>query len=166
MANELYEGDAVRNINLGLRVEKTAISLADIDLFTITGECLITLMYGIVTGVGDGGATTIALNEKASSIAIMAATTVTSDAVGEVYLVTGQPNALANGGIAPTLKIAGATAEHDSATDRSPVVSPWIFDGQDGLILELTQTGADATHAVKWVIFYIPLEDGASIVAA
>jgi hypothetical protein len=160
------QGKAVRESALGIRVEKTAVSLADIDLFTVKGECLITLMYGIVTGVGDGGATTIALNEKADSIPIMAATTVTSDAVGEVYLVTGQPNALANGGLAPTLKVAGATAEHDSTVDRSPVVSPWIFDGQAGLILELTQTGADATHAVKWVIFYIPLEDGAYIEAA
>ncbi len=159
-------GKAVRESALGIRVEKTAASLADIDLFTVNGECLITLMYGIVTGVGDGGATTIGLNEKASSIAVCAVTTVTSDAVGEVYLVTGQPNALLNGGIAPTLKVGGATAEHDSTVDRSPVVSPFIFDGQAGLILELTQTGDDATHAVKWVIFYIPLEDGAFIEAA
>src|SRR3990170_570312 len=106
MANELYKGDAVRNVILGLRVEKTAISLADIDLFTVTGEVLITLLYGIVTGVGDGGATTIKLNEKTSSIDLCAATTVTSDAVGEVYLVTGDPTIIMNGtGSTPTLKV-------------------------------------------------------------
>jgi hypothetical protein len=157
---------ALRESILGIRVEKTAASVADIDLFTVTGECLITLFYGIVTGVGDGGATTIAINEKASSIDLMAATTVTSDAVGEVYLISGQGNALANGGGTPVLKVGTLTAEHDSATDRSPAHAPILFDGQDGLTIELTQTGADATHAVKWVLCYIPLEEDASIVAA
>ena len=159
MANELYKGDAVRNVILGLRVEKTAISLADIDLFTVVGECLITLLYGIVTGAGDGGATTIKLNEKASSIDLCAATTVTSDAVGEVYVLTGDPTIILNGtGSTPTLKVGFSMAGFS--------INPIIFDGQAGLILELTQTGADATHAVKWVLHYIPLEDGASIVAA
>jgi len=159
MANELYKGDAVRNVALGLRVEKTAASVADIDLFTVTGECLITLLYGIVTGVGDGGATTIKLNEKASSIDLCAATTVTSDAVGEVYVLIGDPTLILGGtGAVPTLKVAGFLAAFP--------LNPVIFDGQAGLIIELTQTGADATHAVKWVLHYIPLEDGASIVAA
>ena len=159
MANELYKGDAVRNVALGLRVEKTAISLADIDLFTVVGECLITLLYGIVTGAGDGGATTIKLNEKASSIDLCAATTVTSDAVGEVYVLIGDPTIILNGtGSTPTLKVGFSMAGFS--------INPIIFDGQAGLILELTQTGADATHAVKWVLHYIPLEDGASIVAA
>ena len=63
----------VRETALGIAVEKTAVSLADIDLFTVTGEVMITLLYGIVTGVGDGGATTIKLNEKASSIDLCAA---------------------------------------------------------------------------------------------
>lgn len=150
---------ALRESNLGLRVVKTAASVADIDLFTVTGECLITYFYGIVTGVGDGGATTIAINEKADSIAIAAATTVTSDAVGEVYVVTGDPAIVLCGtGNTPVLKV-GALL---SAFPHNPI----LFDGQDGLIIELTQTGADATHAVKWVLHYIPLEENSSIVAA
>lgn len=159
MANKLYEGDAVRNVTLGLRVEKTAPSLADVDLFTVVGECMITCLYGIVTGVGDGGATTIKLNEKASSIDLCAATTVTSDAVGEVYVLSGDPAIILNGtGSTPTLKVGNIKAGFNEM--------PIIFDGQDGLIIELTQTGDDATHAVKWVLFYVPLEDGAYIEAA
>ena len=159
MVNKLYKGDAVRNVALGLRVEKTLASLATADMFTVTGECWITLMYGIVTGVGDGGATTIAINEKASSIAIAAATTVTGDLVGEVYWVVGDGTLILNGtGNVPHLKTAYGKA----------AIAPdgWLMDGQSGLIIELTQTGDDATHAVKWVINYIPLEDDASIVAA
>jgi hypothetical protein len=159
MANELYQGDAVRNVTLGLRVEKTLASLATADMFTVKGEVLITLFYGIVTGAGDGGATTIAINEKADSIPIAAATTVTSDLVGEVYWITGDPDIIILGtGQEAELKVAGLL----SAFQHNPI----IFDGQDGLIIELTQTGADATHAVKWVLFYIPLEDGAYVEAA
>jgi hypothetical protein len=151
---------------LGTRVVKTLASLATADMFTVTGECLITLFYGIVTGVGDGGATTIAINEKTSSIDLMAATTVTSDAVGTVYLLSGHGDIVSNGGAAPTMSVGQLTAEHDSATDRSPAHSPILFDGGTGLTIELTQTGADATHEVKWVLFYIPLEENSSIVAA
>ena len=43
---------------------------------------------------------------------------------------------------------------------------PISFDGQAGLTIELTQTGVDATHAVKWVLHYIPMEENASIEAA
>jgi len=152
------QGKAVRDCTLGLRVDKTAISVADIDLFTVVGEVLITLLYGVVTGVGDGGATTILLNEKASSIPLCAATTVTSDAVGEVYVVCGDPALVLNGAQVPVLKLAGFL----SAAPYGPI----IFDGQTGLIIELTQTGADATHAVAWHLFYIPLEEGAYVAAA
>ena len=150
---------AIRESNLGIRVEKTLASLATADMFTVTGENLITLFYGIVTGVGDGGVTTIAINEKADSIPICAATTVTSDTVGEVYWVQGDPDLILNGTGQEAVKKVGALL---SAFQYSP----FIFDGQSGLTIELTQTGVDATHAVKWVILYIPLEENSSIVAA
>lgn len=153
------QGKAIRETNLGLRVEKTLASVATADMFTVTGENLINLFYGIVTGVGDGGASTIAINEKASSIPICAATTVTGDVVGEVYTVQGDPDLILNGTGQVAVKHVGALL---SAFQHNPI----IFDGQTGLTIELTETGDDATHAVKWVILYIPLEDGASIVAA
>jgi len=150
----------VRETALGLRVVKTAaVDATAVDLFTVTGECVITLMYGIVTGVGDGTVISISLNEKASSIDLCAATVVTSDAVGDVYLVVGDGTVILNGtGNVPHLKTAYglAASNHES----------FIIDGQDGLTIELTATdGSDATLAVKWVINYIPMEDDASIVA-
>jgi hypothetical protein len=156
----LTQNKTVRETALGLRVVKTMVSFAAAaDMFNVYGECWITLMYGIVTGVGDGGATTIAINEKASSIAIAAATTVTLDDPGEVYLVVGDGTLILNGtGNAPHLKTAYGLAAF--------MPDGWLMDGQTGLIIELTATGADATHAVKWVINYIPLEDNAYIEAA
>ena len=157
--SDLSYAKRVRETALGIRVEKTLVSLTTADMFTVTGENLITMFYGIVTGVGDGGATTIAINEKADSIIIAAATTVTSDAVGEVYWVMGDGILILNG---------TANVPHLKTAYGLGGVSPhaFIMDGQTGLTIELTETGADATHAVKWVICYIPLEDDASIVAA
>lgn len=167
MADEqVDERTAITRVSLGFKVTKAGVLDADDDLFDFTGLNLITLMYGEVTTVMDGGASTVALNEKASSIAIMAATTITSDGVGTLYLVTGQPDAIANGGLAPTVAVAGATAEHDSATDRSPVVSPFIVNGgSGGLVIESTETGDD-TGEILWTVFYKPLEAGALVEAA
>jgi len=147
---------------LGFPVEKTAISLADIDLFNVYGKVKITLIEGEVTGVGDAGPTTILLNEKASSIPLCAATTVTLDAVGEIYRATGDPAVVLNGtGNAPVLKVAGLLSAF-------PETGGFVFGlaGLAQLIIELTQTGADATHAVRWTLWYFPLEVGAYVEAA
>jgi hypothetical protein len=156
------QGKAVRESALGLRVVKTAAvdATAD-DLFDVVGEVLVTLFYGIVTGVGDGTVETILVNEKASTLNLCAATTVTSDAVGEIYRVTGDHAVILNGtGNIPRLKVA-------SLLSAFPATGGIIFDGQDGLVIELTATdGSDATLAVKWVVFYIPLEDGAYVAPA
>jgi hypothetical protein len=155
-------GKAVRETALGIRVVKTAAvdATAD-DLFDVVGEVLITLFYGIVTGAGDGTVETILVNEKASTLNLCAATTVTSDAVGEVYRVTGDHAVILNGtGNIPRLKVA-------SLLSAFTATGGIIFDGQAGLVIELTASAAtDATLAVKWVILYIPLEDGAYIEAA
>lgn len=153
--------ETVRETALGLRVTKTAaVDATATDLFTVTGECLITLLYGIVTGVGDGTVVSISLNEKASSIDLCAATVVTSDAVGDVYLVLGDGTVILNGTAnAPHLKTAHGLAAFAHR--------PFIMDGQAGLIIELTATdGSDATLAVKWVVIYVPLEENSSIEAA
>ena len=150
---------AIRESNLGIRVEKTLASVATADMFTVTGENLITLFYGVVTGVGDGGATTIAINEKDDSIPICAVTTVTGDLVDEMYWVQGDPDLILNG----TGQVA---VKHIVALLSAFQYSPFIMNGGTGKTIELTETGTDATHAVKWVILYIPLEENSSIVAA
>lgn len=162
---DYYEGLALRDVRLGKKVEKAGNLAADDDLFTVYGKVLITLIIGEVTTVMDGGASTVLLNEKADSIPLCAATTITSDAEGEMYMLSGHPDAVMNGGGAPVLKVAALTAEHDSATDRSPAHSPIVFDGQAGLIIESTETGDD-TGKILWTLFYVPIEDGAYVEAA
>lgn len=153
-------------IALGFKVQKVGVLTADDDLFTVVGLNSINLMYGRVTTVTDGGASTVALNEKTDSIAIVAATTITNDQLNTLYLVGGQPDVVFNGAGVPTLAVATMTAEHDSGTDRSASHTPIIINGGTaGVTIESTETGAD-TGGITWTLFYHPLEIGAYIEAA
>ncbi len=147
-------------LHLGFPVEKSSSLSANDDLFTVTGQVLITLLYGELTTVTDGGASTVFLNEKASSIPLCAATTITSDAEGEIYMLSGDVGALMNGADAPTLKV-GQLA--------GTPLTPFIFGLGAGvladLIIETTETGDD-TGVVLWTCRYFPLEPGALIAAA
>src|SRR3990172_8723191 len=95
--SRLTKGRAVRELTLGLHVEKSLASLAAANIFTTYGRSLITLLYGQVTGAGDGGATTIKLQEETNSVDLCAATTVTSDTVDEIYILTGDKAVILNG---------------------------------------------------------------------
>jgi len=156
-------------LHLGFRVQKSSSLAADDDLFTVTGQVLITMIYGELTTVTDGGASTVLLNEKAGSVPLCAATTITSDAAGHIYMLSGQPEALLNGGGTPVVKVGALTALHDSTVDRSASLTPFIFGLGNGvladLIIETTETGDD-TGVILWTMFYIPLEPGAVVTAA
>lgn len=156
----MLDSTTYEKLLLGTKTEKTAAHLADIDLFKVYGKVLCTLLIGEVTGVGDGGATTIALNEKTDSLAIAAATTVTSDAVGTMYGVTGDTTLILCGTAnTPILKL----SQFLSAFPHQPMI---FNGGTSGITIEATQTGADATLTVLWSLFWIALEDGAYVEAA
>jgi hypothetical protein len=158
--SRLTKGRAVRELTLGLHVEKSLASLAAANIFTTYGRFLITLLYGVVTGAGDGGATTIKLQEETNSVDMCAATTVTGDTVDEIYFLTGDTIVILNGtGAVPVKTLAGVL----SAFPRHAM----IF-GKDGTAdaIQIVQTGDDATHVVEWHLFYIPLDDNAYVVAA
>jgi len=156
-------------LQLGFRVQKSSSLAADDDLFTVTGQVLINLFYGELTTVTDGGASTVLVNEKAGSVPLCAATTITGDAAGHIYVVTGHPEALLNGGGTPVVKVGAATSLTDDTVDRADNISPIIFGlgngALDELIIETTETGDD-TGVILWTLFYTPLEPGAKVVAA
>ena len=154
-------------IALGFKVQKTGGAVdADDDLFTVYGLNSINLLYGKLTTAQSGGAGTIALNEQADSIAIVAATTITGFAINTLLLAGGQPDIGFNGAGTPTVAVATMTAEHDSLTDRSASHTPIIINGGSaGVVIESTETG-DRAGEITWTIFYHPLEIGAFIEAA
>ena len=154
----------------GIRVSKTDVNVQATtdDIFTITGLVMVTLMIGEVTAAFDGTIGNFSLRIKTSNEPLCAATSVTSDLVDTLYMLTGQPNAPLNGGIAPTPHVAGPSAEHDSTVDRSPAQSPMLLGNASGSeIVEMLLSAADAaTGALTLTCYYIPLEASASVVAA
>jgi len=97
MASNRSKGEAIRQVTLGLVVYKTLAALADANIFTVFGRNLITLLTGSVTVAGDGGATTIKLQTETNTIDLCAATTVTGDAIGTTYFLTGELAVILNG---------------------------------------------------------------------
>lgn len=160
------ERNKFTELKYGFRVEKVGILSANDDLFDFVGECWVTLMFGEVTTVTDGGVSTVALNEKASSIPISTATTLGTATLGEMYFVTGQGDALLNGGLVPVVKVASTNADHATTVDDVAAHSGFLLSGgTGGLVIESTETGDD-TGEITWVLYYFPLERGASITAA
>lgn len=158
--SSMAKGKAIRETTLGIKVQKTLASLTDANIFEMSGgEILITALYGVVTGVGDGGATTIKLQTQTNTIDLCAATTVTGDTVGEVYFLTGDKAVILNGTGNVPVKNVGSFL---SAFPYAPI----IIDATTADAIQLVQTGDDATHAVRWSVFYIPLTEGAVITAS
>ena len=156
MANPI-SGKALRELRLGTEVIKVGVAAANDNLYTVYGKVAINLLYGECTAAS-AGASTIAINETVSNIDLVAATTTNTDAVGTIYMATGDGADTFNGGDAPTV-VVGHCADN--------ALTPYIFHAPTtGLIIEQTETGDDADLQITWHLFYIPLEDGAYVVAA
>lgn len=138
----------------GMRVEKSATAIAGIstkDLFTVSGgNCLVLGLFGEVTTVVQ----TQACNTKfvstpttGSAVDMSGTVDITAHEVGGFLTL--------NGTLATALAKTNAGAA--AFTPTAVVVAP----GTIGI-----NTAADNTGAYKFFIWYIPLEDGASIAAA
>lgn len=148
----LIQGDQLRSTLLGVRVEKSTGTLAatTISLFTVAGgACLITSIYGEVT-------TSITV---ANSYKLQANPTVgtTKDLVAATDIGT-------------TDTLAGSLLGFDgiaaSTIQQGPGAVPLLqrpIAVNTGLI-ESVSAGTDGV--INWVITYVPLTNGASIVAA
>ncbi|HEU0072491.1 MAG TPA: hypothetical protein VFS30_00630 [Dehalococcoidia bacterium] len=154
------QGQAVRETTLGIVVNKTLAALADANIFTVYGRNLVTLLTGSVTAAGDGGATTIKLQTETNTIDLCAATTVTSDAIGTTYFLTGEVAVILNG--------TGNTPIVDVGANLTGMPSSPVNLGRPGTLdaIQLVQTGDDATLEIAWLLTYIPLDEGAYIEAA
>jgi len=158
--SNLTKGKRVRETALGIRVEKSLATLANGNLFTTYGRCLITLLFGQVTTQPDAGATTIKLQTETNTIDLCAATTITNDAVGTLYFLTGELAVILNG--------TGNTPIIDVGANLTGFPSSPIILGREATAdaIQQVQTGDDATGVIKWVLTYIPLDEGAYIEAA
>jgi hypothetical protein len=148
----MLQGPQLRTVGFGQRASKSTGTLASstVALFTVAGgQVAVTAVYGIVTT-----AVTVANSYKlqhnptaGTTIDLFAATDIgtTDTAVGELLGFTG-----GDGG--SVLSIGGAVE-----TLRAPIV---LAAGQ----VESVSAGTDG--AITWVVTWVPLDDGASLVAA
>lgn len=155
----LIQGDQIRAIALGTRVEKSlSPTAATVPIFTVTGgRVVITSIAGLVTTVMSATATSLSLTADPTvgvAGALSAATVVTSDEAGTQYGVTGTA--------ADLLSAQGPAGTEVPVAAYAKVGAGLVIGA--GVI---NQVGtAINTGVVKWTITYVALDDNAAVVAA
>lgn len=146
----IIQGGQLRTILLGNRVQRATgtLTAATVPLFTISGGLVaVTSIVGrVTTAVTVANSYKLQHNPTAgTTVDIFAATDIgtTDTALGEIFVVTGLKT--------DTLVVGALSLSRD----------PIVMDvGQ----IEHVSAGTDG--AILWALTYVPLEDGASVVAA
>ena len=159
MLNELQEQFPADDITLLLAtrpriVERAAAILpatAQTPYFTVSGRVLITQIVGEVTTVFDGTVNSIKLVANptvGADVNLCAALAVTSDALGTVYTITGT--------------LADAMVPTTSGAVQAQLSAILVTDGT----IDLDATATDTTGSTRWILHYIPLDLGSTVVVA
>lgn len=149
----IIQGSQLRTILLGTRVAKSTGTLAatTVPLFTVAGgECLVTSMYGLVT---------------------------TSITVANSYKLQHNPTTgdtqdlCAATDIGTTDTLAGSILQFSLATTTAPpkLISVGYGTARRDVAVttgQIEHVSAGTDGVITWVLTYVPLTDGATIVAA
>lgn len=143
-----------RDLRFGLKVDRPTAtvptSAADQTLFTISGgRVAVLLIVGEVTTVIGGttpSAKLTAVPSSGSAVDLCTAVAITSDAVGNLYGIS---------------TLGGALTVLESATSV-PTAGFVVRPGS----IKLNISAADATGAIKWTAFWVPVDDAGKLVAA
>lgn len=153
MAATPTSGKSHRALKFGLKVDqpaKTVPQNALSALFTVAGgRVIVTGIVGEVTTVIGGttpSAKLVANPTTGADSDITAAVAITGDAVGNLYGVS-----TVGGNLAVLESVAPIGQE------------PFVLKAGT---LDLHVSAADATGAIKWSLWYVPLDDGATVTAA
>ena len=151
--NEL-KGNIIRQMQKGIKVDRATSTLPQTTqsaLFTIAnGRVCITGLIGEVTTVIQTQANNTKLVANPSvgtDVDICAVLSITADEVGTLYGITGLTSDAMIG--------INAGAVPDQV--KNVIVAPGTLD---------LNCAASNTGAIKWTVFYYPIDDGATITAA
>lgn len=150
----LNEGAAYLKSAFGVRVTRATATLPATttgSLFTVaTGRVLVTSIIGVVT---------TSIQAQANAIKLVA--TPTTGAVNDLS-ATVDVNGLAAGGLLGATGLAADALVKSTGGGVSNLRNPIVVaPGAIGLNTAATNTGS-----VSWILTYVPLEDGATVVAA
>ena len=147
----LLDQQAWTAMRVGFTVERAAASLpqsAQTAYFTIAGGRVLAWILGEVTTVIQNQANNTKLVHNptvGTDMDLCAVLNIAADEVGTLYAITGVP--------ADAMLGAGQAARF-----QHPVIlKPGTLD---------LSTAASNTGATKWAVYYIPIDDGASVAAA
>jgi len=149
----------LRNAELGFRVQgapKTVPLNATQTIFTVAGgRIMVGLLYGVVTTIIGGttpAAKLVATPTVGSANDMCTVLTITGDEVGTMFVLP----------VAVGSALIGAAAAGKSGSASGPglggqIVAPGTIGFND--------SAADATGAIQWSLFYIPLDPATTVVA-
>lgn len=152
--SNLTKGTALRKERFGLKVDRTAAVLptAQAALFTVAGgRVIVTGLIGEVTTVCDGTATTLKITGNPTTGTDVDWTSTTAITSKEVGAFVGLP-----------LTFGGALNVQNAGGAEVPGALSFVAAiGTIDVVPSATNTGA-----FKWTLFYVPLDDAASVTAA
>ena len=152
----MIQGDQVRSNTLGIAVFRAAAlqpATTTAAIFTIAGgKVLITSIVGEVVVATPATVNTLAINGTPTSgtqVVWASAVSTASKEAGTVITIAGT--------------VGGALVVNNAGAGNP--ITPTGLVGQIGTIT-LTTTGTAATGTIKWMVTYVPLDNGASVTAA
>lgn len=160
----IIQGSQLRQIDLGVRVEKTLTNpqTASTNIFTVTGgKVAITSLVGTVSTVQGATANSFNLTytpSGGSAADISAATVCTSDAAGTYYTITGVAVDLLS-----AQKVGGTEVPQVTYAPTPTFLTGSLVVGSGSMQLKASGNNTGATN---WVVTYVPIDDGAALVAA
>lgn len=148
------QGRQLRTIDFGIQISRATAAITAVStkpLFTVSGGLvLLTSVVGVVT---------TAIQAQANNIKLVATPTV--GAVNDLTGVYDATAGLAAGGLLGVTGLAADVLVASTGGGVSNVRNPVAVNvGVIGL-----NTSASSTGSVRWVLTYIPLEDGAAVTA-
>lgn len=150
--SDYIEGKAIRKLKLGMKVERALSThlAATTAYFTVTsGRVLLTGLVGLVTTASGANACSWTANPTTGTGTqpVCAALDINPALVGDALTITGVGSA--------------AMTYNASATGLAGMSTPVVLS--EGT-LDFIAAAADG--ATSWTLFYVPIDDGAYVVAA
>ena len=150
--------ERVADINSGLKVVKSAASCAataDVSLFTISGGKV--LLLGLV-GICDGAM-------EAAATTVLVKTTPTGGTVTPLSVASGSLSAKASGTMLTLPAAVGSALTISTGEGAALIDAAPVYVCRPGIIA-MTVGAATNTQTISWTLLYVPVDDGASVVAA
>jgi hypothetical protein len=157
------ENETLRRSTFGLSVGKVENieTATGVDLFTVTGKVLITLWLGEVTNALHTTVTDYKLRVKTANSDLCAATNISSAAVGYMWSLSGDAGLTLLTGSSYAVSVTH-TADNNGLGFANRVVG--LAGGS--CVLQSLRTAGAAGDSMSHLLFYVPLEPGAAVMAA